>query len=65
MLVEFEIIRRLTSSRLSQFEVERTFRDFSRLLGWEPSDRYEPDADLVNITNGHLIVEHGLEQSAV
>jgi len=35
------------------------------LLRWEPSDRFEPDEDLQDVTNGHLIVEHGLEQSAV
>ena len=61
----FEIILKLTRGSVSPVEQQRMFKDFSRLLGWEPSDRFEPDEDLQDVTNGHLIVEHGLEQSAV
>lgn len=62
----FDIILRLTTSRsINPNELDRMFKDFSRILGWEPSSRYEPDPDLKDITNGHLVVEHGLEQSAV
>jgi len=62
---DFEIILRLTSGSISNQEVARLFKDFARVLGWEPSDRLEPDTELRELTNGHLIVDHGLEQSAV
>ena len=65
MSADFEIILRLTSSSVGRQEVDRLFRDFARLLGWEPSDHLQPDSELSDVTNGHLIVDHGLDQSAV
>jgi transposase len=61
----YEVIVALTSSDLPASERDRIFKDFAQLLGWEPSDRIEPDAQLREVTNGHLIVEHGLDYSAV
>lgn len=62
----FDILVKLTTAQsINPNELDRMFKDFSRILGWEPSLRYEPDADLIDITHGHLVVEHGLEQSAV
>jgi len=61
----FDTILQLTTETLSSAEKERILIDFSRELGWEPSDRVYPEPDLESITSGHLVVEHGLEQSAV
>jgi len=61
----FEIIARLTSEPLLPREQSRMLRDFARALGWEPSDQLDPGPELEQVTNGHLIIEHGLENSAV
>lgn len=61
----FEAIIRLTQSELPVQEKIRVFKDFSQQLGWVPSERLEPEHKMREITNGHLIVEHGLENSAV
>ena len=61
----FEIIHRLTSSGLPQNGRDRIFKDFAQELGWEPSDKLSPVPDLENLINGHIIVDHGLDNSAV
>ncbi|MHC4476424.1 MAG: Eco57I restriction-modification methylase domain-containing protein [Planctomycetota bacterium] len=43
----------------------RIFNDFSQHFGWRPSDYLEPVYGLGEKSNGHLIVEHGLEHAAV
>jgi tRNA1(Val) A37 N6-methylase TrmN6 len=43
----------------------RIFNDFAHHFGWRPSDYIEPEYALVDKTNGHLLVEHGLEHAAV
>ena len=43
----------------------RIFNDFSDQFGWHPSDYLGPEYGLESKSNGHLIVEHGLENSAV
>lgn len=43
----------------------RIFNDFAEAFGWSPSDYLEPEYALGDISNGHLIVEHGLEHSVV
>lgn len=43
----------------------RIFNDFAKHFGWHPSDYLGPEYSIESKTNGHLIVEHGLEHSAV
>jgi len=43
----------------------RIFNDFAHYFGWRPSDYLEPEYGLGEKSNGHLIVEHGLEHAAV
>jgi len=43
----------------------RIFNDFAHHFGWRPSDYLEAEYGLGKKTNGHLIVEHGLEHAAV
>jgi len=65
MTQEFQIIDKLTQTKIVEFDKQRYLKDFSRLLGWEPSDKIETIKEIENISNGHIIVEHGLVQSAV
>lgn len=64
-MIEFEIILKLTSNELLETEKNRTIRDFAKLLGWEPSEIIKVSPKLESVTNGHILVEHGLLQSAV
>lgn len=43
----------------------RIFNDFANCFGWHPSDYLEPEYGISQNTNGHLLVEHGLEHTAV
>jgi len=43
----------------------RIFNDFAHHFGWKPSDYLEAKYGLGQKSNGHLIVEHGLEHAAV
>ncbi len=43
----------------------RIFNDFAGQFGWHPSDYLGPEYGLETKSNGHLIVEHGLEHAAV
>ncbi len=43
----------------------RIFNDFAQHFGWRPSDYLGPEYGLAEKSNGHLIVEHGLEHAAV
>lgn len=65
MTKEFEIILQLTSKEIVSQQVERYLKDFSRMLGWEPSDIITVSPSLESVTNGHILVDHGLLQSAV
>ncbi|MCL4487786.1 MAG: SAM-dependent methyltransferase [Chloroflexi bacterium] len=62
---EFDIILKLTRDGLSPVEQKRASKDFAVLLGWEPSDQLDPAPSLEDVSNGHLVVEHGLENAAV
>src|ERR1017187_1156499 len=61
---EYELVNRLTSAQIFGSEKNRMLNDFAQTLGWNPTDRFEA-RELENITNAHLLVEHGLEQTAV
>jgi len=40
-------------------------QEFAELCGWIPSDQMENYPGLESIANGHLVVEHGLDNTAV
>jgi methylase of polypeptide subunit release factors len=61
----FDVVYKLTSAGLSESGRDRIFKDFAQALGWEPSDKLNPGPDLDEFINGHLIVDHGLDNSAV
>lgn len=61
----YDLVLDITSHELPQGEMHRALRDFSRELGWRPS-YYIVEAPFVDETaKAHLVVEHGLEPSAV
>ena len=58
----YDLVLQMTSEQASAGPTP--YRKFSQLLGWTPSDLVHlPAAD--NIAAAHLVVEHGLENSAV
>ena len=64
----FDTLRELTSpdfGRRDYVDRKRRVNDFAGHLGWRPSDYLEPKYGLSEKSNGHLIVEHGLENAAV
>jgi type I restriction-modification system DNA methylase subunit len=65
MSESIKIITQLTSGNLSPSHMIRLVKDFSQELGWEPGEAIDPVPDLSSVISGHLIVEHGLEISAV
>lgn len=60
----YDIAIQLTSNVLPIIDRSRLFNDFAYALGWHPSDKLD-EPTLKDLTNGHLMVEHGLENSAV
>jgi hypothetical protein len=63
-LDHYALIQQLTSEPPSHTEQRRRLNDFAAELGWRPSDQLTlPGAE--DFTSGHLIVEHGLQNSAV
>ena len=65
MIESTRIISLLTSGELSSQDKSRLVKDFSQELGWEPGEAIEPTPELGDVFSGHLLVEHGLEISAV
>lgn len=61
----FEVVARLTQSSLPVSLRGPALRQFALVHGWRPSDRLDeyPFAD--SLSNGHLVVEHGLDNTAV
>lgn len=62
---EFQVVLNLTKKSVSDNDKERMFKDFAVALGWVPSEFIKPNKDIEDISNGHIIVEHGLLNSAV
>lgn len=66
-----ELFATLTALTGSDFRARRhadksrIVNDFAESLGWRPSDYLEARYALEDKSNGHLIVEHGLEYAAV
>jgi len=61
---QYDVVVQLTSNFFSKTDHSRMLNDFAYELGWHPSDRLY-DSTLVDFANAHLIVEHGLENTAV
>lgn len=59
-----EIIQRLTGERLPFRDCLRELKSFSLASDWRPSDALE-ETESASAANGHLIVEHGLDPTAV
>jgi methylase of polypeptide subunit release factors len=64
MLNLYSTVEQLTSSTLSPRASIRLLNDFAAELGWKPSDHLDVSF-FSGIANAHLVVEHGLENSAV
>lgn len=64
MANQFDIVLQLTSGFLPEADRAVRLQEFSRELGWRPTDRLESPA-LRTVANAQLLVEHGLENSAV
>lgn len=64
MLNAYDLIVRLTSQDLSLFDRTRMLTEFAYGFGWQPSDSLD-DPTALEISNAHLVVEHGLENTAV
>lgn len=60
----FDVVTQLTSGQLLDAERSLRLAEFTRELGWRPSDRLDVQG-LQEISSAQLLVEHGLEHSAV
>ncbi len=61
----YEIVLRLTNPELPTTQRRIALREFALLNGWRPSDEMDDYPGTRHIANGHLVVEHGLDNSAV
>jgi type I restriction-modification system DNA methylase subunit len=61
----FETVLRLTSPELPISQRRIALREFALLNGWRPSDQMDGYPGTERFANGHLVVEHGLDNSAV
>src|ERR1035438_2511213 len=64
MANQFDIVGQLTSGLLSESDRVVRLQEFSRELGWRPTDRLDTPARR-EFAATQLLVEHGLENSAV
>jgi len=60
-----EIVNRLTRLDLPPDQGRYALREYSQLFGWRPSYYIWDFPGTIEISNGHLVIEHGLENSAV
>ena len=61
----YETVLRLTNPELPSSQRRIALREFALLNGWRPSDEMDDYPGTERIANGHLVVEHGLDNSAV
>ena len=61
---QYDIIMQLTSKELLDIDRPRILNDFAYELGWQPSDRLA-GLTVDDFANAHLVVEHGLENTAM
>ena len=64
MTNQFDVVAQLTSGLLPDVDRAIRLNEFSRELGWRPSDRLD-EPSLQEVVSAQLLVEHGLEHSAV
>ena len=65
MLKQYEAVRRLTDSpHLTTIEIHKLLNDFAIGLGWQPVNILNV-AIASDLATAHLMVEHGLENTAV
>ena len=64
MANHYDLVAQLTSGLLPEGERTLRLQEFSRGLGWRPSDRLDIPG-LGDVASAHLLVEHGLEHTAV
>jgi methylase of polypeptide subunit release factors len=65
MSQSYEIVNRLTNESLTSSQRKNDLRQFATLNGWRPSDSLTEYPGIESLANGHLIVEHGLQNAAV
>lgn len=65
MLNVYDLVLDITSRDLPKAELNRALSDFSQELGWRPSYHLIEPPFVNDIAKAHLVVEHGLEPSAV
>lgn len=65
MVTSAQIVRDLTESKPEGTDVLRALRLFATEFGWKPSDELARYAGTETFCNGHLVVEHGFDQTAV
>jgi hypothetical protein len=61
----YEIIIKLTSDDLPVGQRRVALREFASVNGWRPSDELDDYPGTTAISNGHLVIEHGLNNTAV
>ena len=61
---QFDAVLQLISGNLSETDRDIRLREFSRELGWRPTDRLDLPT-LRRVASAQLLVEHGLENTAV
>ena len=64
-MTTYELIVSLTEQNLSAPDRRVALRSFAQQNGWRPSDEIDEYPGTEGISNGHLVVEHGLDRSAV
>ncbi len=61
----YDIVVSLTEEDRPAPERRRLLKQFADATGWVPSDELEEYAGTIAVANGHLLVEHGLANTAV
>jgi hypothetical protein len=56
---------RLTDPSLPTSQRQAALREFAHRFGWRPSDAVEEYPGIESVANGHLVIEHGLDNTAV
>src|SRR5215211_2778171 len=65
MISSYDIVTSLTEQALPSNERRKLLRQFAESTGWVPSDELEEYPGTGAVANGHLLVEHGLANTAV
>src|SRR5262245_59268491 len=60
-----KLVRDLTESQLLAGDIPNALRRFATEFGWRPSDHLDQYPGTERFCNGHLVVEHGLDLTAV